>query len=102
MKKTKGKRGFGRPTKLGKFVGRDDPLALARKLVDEMKEDRLRARAADEAMQRELAEKFGGKDGDCPGCGKCEDASRAAPSPNHPASVGLRPTDSIKRRRVKR
>ena len=29
----------------------------------------------DEEMQRELAEKFGGKDGDCPGCGKCEGAT---------------------------
>ncbi len=99
MKEAKGKRGFGRPTKLGKFVGRDDPLALARKLEAEVKADRLRAKAADEAMQRELAEKFGGKDGDCPGCEKCEEGllSRAlsqSPSLGRASSYGLHQTQA--------
>ena len=76
MKKIKGKRGFGRPTKLGKFVGRDDPLALARKLEAEVKADRLRefekTCTIDPELQRQLYEDFGGV-GSCSRCWKRED-----------------------------
>ena len=50
-----------------------DVYAIGKREIERKAVAWLRARAADEAMQRELAEKFGGKDGDCPGCEKCED-----------------------------